>query len=62
MDYVNPEALVSTEWLADHISASDVQVIDASSVLPNVDRNPHAEFLEKHIPGAKFFDINDFRV
>ena len=59
MNYVNPEALVSTEWLADHISASDVQVIDASRVLPNVDRNPHAEFLEKHIPGAQFFDIND---
>ena len=59
MEYVNPEALVSTEWLAENISASDVRIIDASSVLPNVDRDPHAEFLEKHIPGAQFFDINE---
>ena len=40
MDYVNPEALVSTEWLAEHMNAPDVRIVDASAVLPNVDRNP----------------------
>ena len=59
MDYVNPEALVSTEWLAEHMSAPDVRIVDASAVLPNVDRNPRAEYDKQHIPGAQFFDIND---
>ena len=59
MDYVNPEALVSTEWLAEHLDATDVRIVDASSVLPNVDRNPRAEYLDMHIPGAQFFDINE---
>lgn len=59
MDYVNPDALVSTEWLAEHLDAPDVRVIDATSFLPNVPRNPRAEYEACHIPGAVFFDIND---
>jgi len=59
MDYVNPDALVSTEWLAEHLDAPDVRIIDATSFLPNVPRDPRAEYEECHIPGAVFFDIND---
>ena len=59
MDYVNPEALVSTEWLAEHMNAPDVRIIDVSSCLPNEDRNPRQEYEEEHIPGAIYFDIND---
>ncbi|MBM09145.1 MAG: 3-mercaptopyruvate sulfurtransferase [Magnetovibrio sp.] len=59
MEYVNPDALVSTEWLAENLDKTDLRIIDASSVLPNVDRNPYAEYLEKHIPGAQFFNINE---
>lgn len=39
MTYTNPEALVSTEWLAKHMSAPDVRIIDASTVLPTSDRD-----------------------
>ncbi len=59
MDYSNPDALVSTEWLAEHLNAPDVRVIDATSFLPTIPRDPRAEYDECHIPGAVFFDIND---
>jgi len=59
MTYTNPEALVSTEWLADHMSAPDVRIVDASYHLPATNRDPRAEYEESHIPGAVFFDISD---
>jgi len=59
MNYANPDALVSTEWLAEHLNAPDVRIVDASSFLPTVDRNAKAEYRDCHIPGAVFFDIDD---
>ena len=59
MIYTNPEALVSTDWLADHLSAPDVRIVDASYHLPAANRDPVAEYQENHIPGAVFFDIDD---
>lgn len=49
---------VSTEWLAEHYRDREIAVIDASWHLPNSDRDAHAEYLESHIPGAIFFDID----
>lgn len=51
--------LVSTEWLAQRLNAPDVRVVDASWYLPAAGRDAQAEFLEKHIPGAVFFDIDE---
>lgn len=59
MAYKKPDALVSTEWLAEHLSAPDVRVVDGSWYLPAMDRDPRAEFHERHIPGAVYFDIDD---
>jgi thiosulfate/3-mercaptopyruvate sulfurtransferase len=59
MEYKHPEALVTTEWLAENIGASDIAIVDASFYLPAAERNPSAEFGAVHIPGAVFFDIND---
>ncbi len=59
MDYANPDALVSTQWLADHLGDADVRVIDATFFLPNMGRDAAAEFEACHIPGAVYFDIND---
>ncbi|AXS40918.1 3-mercaptopyruvate sulfurtransferase [Breoghania sp. L-A4] len=50
--------LVSSEWLHAHLEAPDVVVVDASWYLPNQNRDGHAEYLEAHIPGAVFFDID----
>ncbi|MEI9992811.1 MAG: 3-mercaptopyruvate sulfurtransferase [Rhizomicrobium sp.] len=51
--------LVSTEWLAGRINAPDVRVVDASWYLPNMNRDPRAEYAAAHIPRALFFDIDD---
>jgi thiosulfate/3-mercaptopyruvate sulfurtransferase len=59
MDYTNPDALVSTEWLAAHLDAPDVRVVDGSWHMPALGRDPAAEFDAAHIPGAVFFDIDD---
>ena len=59
MTYANPDALVSTEWLADHLNAPDVRVVDASWYLPAQQRNAREEYDDEHIPGAVFFDIDE---
>ena len=53
------EHLVTTDWLADHLDAPDVVVVDASWHLPTAERDGKAEYLEEHIPGALYFDIDD---
>ncbi|MEJ8573789.1 3-mercaptopyruvate sulfurtransferase [Microbaculum marinum] len=50
--------LVSTEWLADHLDAPDLVVVDGSWYLPQMARDPKAEYREGHIPGAVFFDVD----
>jgi thiosulfate/3-mercaptopyruvate sulfurtransferase len=59
MSYANPDALVSTAWLAEHLAAPDVHVVDASWYLPAMNRDPKAEYAEAHIPGAVYFDIDE---
>ncbi|MBT5265788.1 MAG: 3-mercaptopyruvate sulfurtransferase [Rhodospirillaceae bacterium] len=59
MSYANPDALVSTEWLNDHLEDDGVVLVDGSFHLPTANRDANAEFLEKHIPGARRFDIDD---
>ncbi|MBO9451872.1 3-mercaptopyruvate sulfurtransferase [Tropicibacter sp. R16_0] len=55
----DPKTLVSTSWLADHLKDPDLRVLDASWYLPTENRDPHAEYQAAHIPGARFFDIDD---
>lgn len=52
------DPLVSTTWLAQHLGDLDVQIIDASWWMPAEKRSGQAEYLERHIPGAIFFDID----
>lgn len=59
MSYANPNSLVSTEWLSQHMSAPDLRIVDASWYLPAENRHPKEEFQKAHIPGAIFFDIDD---
>ncbi len=59
MPKANPDALVSTEWLATHLSAPDVRVVDASYYMPSEGLDPRAEYELHHIPGAVFFDIDE---
>ena len=55
----DPKTLVSTAWLAAHKADPDLRLIDASWYLPDAGRNARAEYLSAHIPGARFFDIDE---
>ncbi|HEX8486042.1 sulfurtransferase [Sphingomonas sp.] len=48
-------ALVSTDWLAEHARA--VRIVDASYYLAEHARDAAAEFDAAHIPGAMFLDL-----
>ena len=51
--------VVSTAWLADRLNDPTVKVLDGTYHLPTAKRDGNAEFLERHIPGAVRFDIDD---
>jgi len=58
MPYANPDALVSTEWLAAHLDAPDLRIVDGTFTLPGVRPTGHELYAARHIPGAVFFDID----
>ncbi len=55
----DPKTLVSTTWLANHLKDADLRIFDASWYMPDSDRDALAEYKAEHIPGARFFDIDD---
>lgn len=55
----DPRTLVSTDWLAAHLNDPDLRILDASWHMPDSGRNAQAEYQATHIPGARFFDIDD---
>lgn len=58
MDY-SQKWLVETDWLAEHLDAPGIVILDASFHLPNTGLNAHEEYRNAHIPGAIFFDIEE---
>ncbi|MFZ5964332.1 3-mercaptopyruvate sulfurtransferase [Thalassococcus sp. BH17M4-6] len=59
MSQDDPKTLVSTGWLAQHLKDPDLRILDASWYLPDAGRDPRAEYDAAHIPGARFFDMDD---
>ena len=59
MAHDDPKTLVSTDWLASHMRDPDLRILDGSMYLPGSGRDARAEFDAGHIPGARFFDIDD---
>lgn len=55
----DPKTLVSTDWLAAHVRDPDLRILDASWYLPAMNRDAKAEYAAGHIPGARFFDIDE---
>ena len=55
----DPKTLVSTDWLAAHLRDPDLRILDASWYLPDTGRDARAEYAAAHIPGARFFDIDE---
>jgi thiosulfate/3-mercaptopyruvate sulfurtransferase len=52
---------VSPQWLAERLDAPDIVVVDGSWYLPTMNRDPEAEYLAGHIPGAVRFDIDTIK-
>jgi len=55
------DPVVSTAWLAERLSDPSVRILDASmhlAIAGTPKRDAKAEFVEAHIPGAVFFDID----
>jgi thiosulfate/3-mercaptopyruvate sulfurtransferase len=50
--------LVTTEWLAAELGKPDLVVFDATKYFPNEPKDGKTEFLHAHIPGARYFDID----
>src|SRR6476469_7355279 len=51
------ESLVSTQWLAEHLGEPGLSIVDSSWHMPASGRSGRDEYLQAHIPGARFLDI-----
>ena len=56
--YAHPQALVTTEWLAAHLSDPALTLLDASFKLPGVTPSAAEDYARAHIPGAVYFDVD----
>ena len=55
----DPKTLVSTDWLAEHLKDPDLRILDGTWFMPAEGRDARAEYAVAHIPGARFFDIDE---
>ncbi|MFM5894796.1 MAG: 3-mercaptopyruvate sulfurtransferase [Novosphingobium sp.] len=53
------DSLVTTEWLANEMGASDLRIVDCTKHLAGTGRDALAEYEAGHIPGAVFMDLAD---
>jgi thiosulfate/3-mercaptopyruvate sulfurtransferase len=53
------KSLVSTEWLEAHLGQPDLRIVDATYYLPMQNKSARAEYDQRHIPGAVFFDVDE---
>lgn len=55
----DPRTLVSTDWLAAHLKDPDLRILDATYYMPGDPRDAKAGYAAAHIPGARYFDIDE---
>jgi thiosulfate/3-mercaptopyruvate sulfurtransferase len=53
-----PGPVVSVDWVHEHYRAADVVLLDGRYYLPNEGVDAHAAYLEEHLPGACWFDLD----
>ncbi len=65
MEFTNPQYLISTEWLAEHLNDEDVRVFESTVFLGFRDgggyliESGRAAYDAGHIPGAGFLDLQE---
>ena len=52
------DPLVSTEWLADPLGDPTIKIVDATFKMPGILPLPKDDYLNAHIPGAVWFDVD----
>ncbi|PZN34022.1 MAG: hypothetical protein DIU71_03685, partial [Proteobacteria bacterium] len=52
------DTLVTTQWLAANLGATELRVMDASFKMPGITPTAAESYCGRHIPGAVFFDID----
>ena len=55
------DALVTTQWLANELGASDLRVVDATYLDAASGRDAAGEYEREHIPGAVFMNLGELR-
>ncbi|MGV3070056.1 rhodanese-like domain-containing protein, partial [Proteus mirabilis] len=50
---------VTPQWLFEHHDDQDLVIVDVSAPMPTQDIDYHQRYLERHIPGAHFFDLDE---
>ena len=53
-----PDALVSVDWLHDHLDDDQLVIFDGSWHMPATRRNALEEWRQQHIKNARFFDFD----
>jgi thiosulfate/3-mercaptopyruvate sulfurtransferase len=55
------QALVTTEWLASELGATDLRIVDATYLAPDAGHDAAADYDAAHIPGAVFMNLGELR-
>ncbi|MDI4656235.1 sulfurtransferase [Xanthobacter autotrophicus] len=58
MSTVLPGPLVSTEWLAEHLEAPDVKILDCTWLHESSNMDGRTQYRGRHLPGSVHFDID----
>ena len=51
--------VVSAEWVKSHLTAPDIRVLDCTYFMPGAPKTGRQVYDAHHIPGSRFFDIDD---
>lgn len=59
MTFTNPQYLLDTQWLAEHLEDPSIRILDVTAMLTSKLHNRAREecYDAGHIPGALFFDV-----
>jgi thiosulfate/3-mercaptopyruvate sulfurtransferase len=64
MPFVNPQYVVETDWLADHLDDPDLRIVDCTQYLPGYTEtvpittvSGRDHYAQGHIPGAAYVDL-----
>lgn len=58
MSTVLPGPLVSTQWLAEHLSTPDVKILDCTWLHESSNMDGRTQYRGRHLPGSVHFDID----